>query len=93
MKDHFEQSHKAEQIEEPTTRRQLKMENFAVKTSGTDKKKFDVSFALFCYGSNLPFCAADSTEFKKMVDILSPGYKPLNSKSIGGQCLTKSIMS
>ena len=65
MKDHFEKSHKAEETEEPTTSRQTKMENFVVKTSGTDKKKFDIAIARFFYGSNIPFRAADSTEFKR----------------------------
>ena len=44
---------------------QTKMENFVVKTSGTDKKKFDIAIARFFYGSNIPFRAADSTEFKR----------------------------
>ena len=92
MKGDFEKSHKAEEAEKPTTSRQTKMENFVVKTSGTDIKKFDISIARFFYSSNIPFHAADSSEFKKMVDILHPGYKPPNSKSIGCHCLTKSII-
>ena len=59
------------------------MENF-VKTSGTDKKKFDMCIARFFYGSNIPFRVTDSAEFEKMVDILHPAYKASNSKSIGG---------
>ena len=75
MKDHCEKSHKAEETKKPTSR-QTKTENVVVKTSGTEIKKFDKSIARFIYGSNIPFRAADFTEFKKMVDILHPGYKP-----------------
>ena len=64
--------------------KQMPMESFIISTTSAEKKLFDKSIAKHFYGSNIPFRAADSKEFKYMVNNLRPGYKPPNSKTIGG---------
>ena len=90
MKEHFSQTHCSEDSASSnlsSSSKQMSMESFVISTTSAEKKLFDKSIAKFIYGSNIQFRAADSKEFKNMVNNLRPGYKPPNSKAIGGVLL------
>lgn len=63
------------------------MEQFIVRTSGNDKVRMDKQVGRFFFSQNIPFNAADSVQFKKLCELLRPGYVPPHRKKIGGELL------
>lgn len=53
----------------------------------TESKSIDEAMALFFYGCNIPFLAADSEYFKAFVKALRPAYKSPNRRRLAGDLL------
>ena len=63
------------------------MNAFVTRTSAGKKEEIDVNVAKFFFSENISFVAAEGDEFKKLCEVLRPGYKPPNRKIIGGRLL------
>lgn len=79
----------------PSPRSQIastSMSKFVIKTSEKDRKSFDLQIAKYIYATNSSFTFTNSTfvehkEFKKMIELIRPGYKPPNRDQIGNKLL------
>lgn len=65
------------------------LDSFLVRTSAVEKQKFDIQVARFIYATNCAFRTVDHPEFKKLLEILHPGYHPPNRHQIGNELLCK----
>lgn len=65
------------------------IKSFVIKTSATEKRKLDLQVAKFIYATNSPFKHVEHPEFKKLMEVLRPGYKPPNRQQIGNDLLEK----
>lgn len=66
---------------------QLHLDKFVVKTSVEDAKKLDNQIARIFYGTNSPFIAVQHPEFCKLIHMLQPGYTPPTRQYIAGTLL------
>lgn len=84
---------KRQRPESPPRKRQCvafpDMTNHVVRTSGQDKSLLDVEIAKLFFACNIPFATADHPQFRKVVQMLRPGYIPPTRKAIGGQLLDR----
>ena len=91
MKKHFHEVHGdlcPDQSDSPMPKRiQGIMDSHVVRTTGDQKKSFDLPIARFFYSTGTAFRTADSAEFKKMISALHPGYSPPNRADIAGPLL------
>lgn len=60
---------------------------FVCKTSKQDKEKFDIQVAKFLFSTNTAFNTVNHSEFKKLVELLHPGYKLPTDKAISNELL------
>ena len=58
-----------------------------VRTSASEKHAIDLQIARYLYATNSPFSVANHAEFKKMIQMLRPGYNPFNRMQVGGKLL------
>ena len=84
----FEQSAEPPTVKKPKLQ-QPQMTGFTVVTDNKTKQQLDEQIARFFYACNIPFAVAEHHEFKQMLMLLRPGYKPPNRKAIGGTLLDK----
>lgn len=63
------------------------MDKFVVKTTKSEKDAIDEQCARFIFANNCSFRTVDHVEFKKLCEILRPGYKPPDRQSIGNKWL------
>ena len=84
----FEQSAEPLTVKKPKLQ-QPQMTGFTVVTDNKTKQQLDEQIARFFYACNIPFAVAEHHEFKQMLMLLRPGYKPPNRKAIGGTLLDK----
>lgn len=63
------------------------MDQFIMQTPASVKAAIDLQVARFIYATNSPFAAVEHTEFVKLIQMLRPGYKPLNRHDVGGKLL------
>lgn len=68
-------------------KRQKTMSEFTIKTSENKKAELDVTVAKFFYRNNIPFNAAASSEYSKMMEALRPGYAGPNRANLSGKLL------
>ncbi|XP_063222783.1 uncharacterized protein LOC134531131 [Bacillus rossius redtenbacheri] len=66
---------------------QTLVDTHLVKTNSNQKCILDEQVARYIYATNSPFRQVDHPEFKKMVSLLRPGYKPPTHVQIGGDLL------
>lgn len=73
----------------PSTGSQIStsISKFVIRTSDKDKKSFDVQIAKYIYATNSSFAFVEHKEFKKMIQLIRPGYKPPNRDQIGSKLL------
>ena len=69
--------------------KKLKLDNFIIRTSDEQKRKFDMQVARFWYSCNLSFKSARNKEWLKLVELLHPGYKPPSDYDLSGKLLNK----
>lgn len=65
------------------------MSNFVVKTSSCQKEELDLQIARYVYATNSPFSVVEHPEFKKMVNMMRPGYRPPDRFDVGEKLLNK----
>lgn len=51
------------------------------------KKSFDVQIVKYICATNSSFAFVEHKEFKKMIQLIRPGYKPPNRDQIGNKLL------
>lgn len=71
---------------------QSEMSAFVTKTSTNLKLKLDQQIARYIYATNTPFLSVEHNEFKTLIEMLRPGYKPPSRYQIGGmlgRCLPR----
>lgn len=75
----------------PSTGSQIStsISKFVIRTSDKDKISFDVQIAKYIYATNSSFAFVEHKEFKKMIQLIRPGYKPPNRDQIGNKLLDK----
>lgn len=77
--------------EAPTSKKprllQPQMSGFTVATDNKMQQQLDQQVARFFYACNIPFAVAEQQEFKQLISMLRPGYRPPNRKAIGGVLL------
>lgn len=67
----------------------MDMEPFIVRTSIANKKKFDIQIAKFIYATNSAFIHVEHPEFKKLINLLHPGYKSPLRRQIANELLNE----
>ena len=65
------------------------MSNFVIKTSACQKEELDLQVARYVYATNSPFSVVEHAEFKKLVNLMRPGYRPPDRFDVGGKLLNK----
>jgi hypothetical protein len=63
-----------------------------IKTTKKHKTNLDLAVAKFFLGTNTVFSRADHKTFKRVIDLLRPGYKPSASYDISN-CLLDDVYS
>lgn len=63
------------------------LRDYVVRTSEFEKKKFDLQIGKYIYSTNTSFRAVEHPEFKKLINLMRPGYNPPNRKAISGHIL------
>ena len=71
----------------PKAKRQDTVTDFVVKTSQSDKDALDLQLARFVYSTNIPFSVVEHPEFKKLMTMLRPGYRPPTRYDVSGKLL------
>lgn len=67
------------------------MVSFITRTSSAEKNNIDIQIARFLYSTNSSFRHVDHPEFKKLINILRPGYNPPNRHQIGNRLLDELV--
>lgn len=73
--------------DEPKFKQQRLMSEFVIKTTESQKSILDMKVAKFFYANNIAFNAANSKEYKEMLEALRPGYLGPNRSNLGGRLL------
>ncbi|KAJ8044922.1 hypothetical protein HOLleu_07813 [Holothuria leucospilota] len=60
---------------------------FGVKTDAKTKDKLDEQIAKMFYACNIPFVIVSHPEFRKMIDMLRPGYQPPTRQALSNELL------
>ena len=63
--------------------------NFVIKTSPQAKHNFDLQVARMVYATNSSFSLVEHKEFKKLCELLRPGYSPPSRKIIASTLLNE----
>lgn len=71
----------------PPTKRKRSMKDFVVTTSRSMKGELDLAVANMIYATNSSFRLVEHPTFKKMLDLLRPGYSPPTREAISGELL------
>lgn len=72
---------------DPIIQVQPQIADHVFKTSSSDRSTLDMEIARLFYSCNIPFSVADHPQFKKVIQLLRPGYKPPTRKVIAGPLL------
>lgn len=70
---------------------QRSITDYVVKTTEEQKRSIDKAVSMFFYAANIPFNVAELDNFKHMIQILRPGYKPPSAKDISGRLLDAAV--
>lgn len=65
------------------------LSSFVVKTSSSQKEVIDCHVAKYFYATNTSFRSVENNHFKKLMDILRPGYFPPSKLDLSGKLLNK----
>lgn len=63
------------------------LDKFVVRTSSDQGEKINKQIAKYIFATNTPFRHVEHEEFKKMIELLRPGYKPPSRRDIGNKLL------
>ena len=66
-----------------------KLDTFVVTTDASTKMKLDSQVAKAFYSCRIPFNAIENDEFRKLIEMLRPGYNPPSRKDLSGFLLDK----
>jgi len=69
------------------TRRQPKVNEFAVELKSKDKKQIDAMLGKFIFSGNISFRAVDNQYFKEVVRLLNPAYRIQTRQTLGNEIL------
>ena len=72
-----------------TTSKKQIMSQFIHRTTCSEKEQIDLQMAKYISATNTPFSAVQNSEFKKLVQLLRPGYNPPSRFDIGAKLLDK----
>lgn len=73
-------------------RMQCSITDYIVKTTEEQKRSIDQAVSMFFYSANIPFNVAELDNFKHMIEVLRPGYKPPSAKDISGRLLDSAVL-
>jgi hypothetical protein len=62
---------------------------FGITTDKKMQEQLDEQVARFFFSCNIPFSVVEQEEFKRLMTMLRPGYKPPNRKTLGSTLLDK----
>ncbi|XP_011860419.1 PREDICTED: uncharacterized protein LOC105557715 [Vollenhovia emeryi] len=63
------------------------LNSFVIRTTNVERKNIDLQIAKFVYSTNSSFRLVEHKEFKNMISLLRPGYKPPNRHTIANELL------
>ncbi|CAI6351030.1 unnamed protein product [Macrosiphum euphorbiae] len=69
------------------------MNTFIYRTSPSEKIKLDHQIAKYIYATNSSFSYVEHPEFKRMIEMLRPGYIPPNRDNIGNKLLNETFVT
>lgn len=70
-----------------------KLDSYTIRTTKMESDTIDLQIAKFIYGTNSSFRLVEHLEFKKMVNLLRPGYNPPTRHQIATTLLDKVYIS
>lgn len=65
----------------------LMVDDFVIHTPTSTKNSIDQQIATYLYATNTPFQAVDHPEFRKLINMLRPGYQPPSRRDVAGRLL------
>ena len=73
--------------EDETPVKKSKLDSMVVKTITSEAYEMDKQIARCILSTNTPFHFVEAKHFKRMCEMLRPGYKPPSERSISGELL------
>ena len=77
------------QVQSPTKKQKTSVSigSYIIKTSPEERNALDLQIARLVYATNSPFTLVEHKEFKKLIEMLRPGYNPPSRLSVGDTLL------